>query len=82
MPMYDMILIARLLPKYLDYLDFYVYQNGHTPLHVAAYYNAVEIAEVLIAKGADLNAPDLIVTYCIYCTKSVNILNFLILNMY
>ena len=76
MPMYDMIFITTELS--CPNLD----QNGHTPLHVAAYYNAVEIAEVLIAKGADLNAPDLIVTYCIYCTKSVNILNFLILNMY
>ena len=31
-----------------------------TPLHYAAYNNSKEIGEVLISKGADINAKDII----------------------
>ena len=33
-------------------------QYGMTPLHRAVYHNRVEVARVLIASGADLNAQD------------------------
>ena len=31
-----------------------------TPLHYAAYYDLKEIGEILISKGADINATDII----------------------
>ena len=33
-------------------------EDGATPLHLAARHNAKEVAEQLIAKGADVNAKD------------------------
>ena len=35
-------------------------KGGKTPLHIAAEKNSKEIGEVLISKGADINAKDLI----------------------
>ena len=34
--------------------------GGKTPLHIAAYNNSKEIGELLISKGADINAKDII----------------------
>ena len=33
-----------------------IFFHGDTPLHVAAYYNKLDICEVLIKKGAAINA--------------------------
>jgi ankyrin repeat protein len=33
-------------------------RTGSTPMHQAAYYGQKEVAELLIAKGADVNAKD------------------------
>ena len=35
-------------------------EKKKTPLHYAAKYNSKEIGEVLISKGADINAKDII----------------------
>ena len=34
--------------------------NKATPLHIAACYNSIKIGELLISKGADINAIDII----------------------
>ena len=42
-------------------------QDKETPLHKAAYYNSVAVAELLIAKGANVNAEDKVLppAYCL-----------------
>ena len=35
-------------------------KNNYTPLHIAAYWNSNKIGEILISKGADINAKDII----------------------
>ena len=35
-------------------------KNNETPLHIAARYNSLKIAQLLISKGADINAKDII----------------------
>ena len=35
-------------------------KNNKTPLHYAAYDDSIEIGELLISKGADINAKDII----------------------
>ena len=35
-------------------------KKNWTPLHIAAQYNSKEIGELLISKGADINAKDII----------------------
>ena len=35
-------------------------KNNDTPLHVAAFYDCIRIGELLISKGADINAIDII----------------------
>ena len=43
------------------------YQNGDTPLHRAAYENALNVAVLLIEKGADLHATqDDVCTHSVY----------------
>ena len=32
---------------------------NYTPLHIAAFHNSKEIGEILISKGADINAKDI-----------------------
>ena len=38
----------------------YSNKKNQTPLHIAAEHNSVEIGEILISKGADINAIDII----------------------
>ena len=33
-------------------------KNNKTPLHIAAYYSSIKVGELLISKGADINAID------------------------
>jgi ankyrin repeat protein len=35
---------------------FDLFQDGWTPLHIAAEYNNVDVVRILIEKGADINA--------------------------
>ena len=35
-------------------------QNNETPLHYSAKYDSNKIGEILISKGADINAKDII----------------------
>ena len=35
-------------------------QNNKTPLHYAAKYDSTKIGELLISKGADINAEDIV----------------------
>ena len=35
-------------------------KNNRTPLHIAAEYHSSQIGELLISKGADINAKDII----------------------
>ena len=35
-------------------------KNNYTPLHEAAYKDSNKIGEILISKGADINAKDII----------------------
>ena len=35
-------------------------KNNKTPLHIAAQNNSIKIGELLISKGADINAKDII----------------------
>ena len=35
-------------------------KNNVTPLHIAAWNNSIKIGELLISKGADINAKDII----------------------
>ena len=35
-------------------------KNNQTPLHMAAYCDSIKIGELLISKGADINAKDII----------------------
>ena len=35
-------------------------KKNRTPLHIAAYYNSKEIGELLISKGANINAKNMI----------------------
>ena len=35
-------------------------KNNETPLHIAAKYDSIKIGELLISKGADINAKDII----------------------
>ena len=35
-------------------------KNNKTPLYNAAYYDCIKIGELLISKGADINAKDII----------------------
>ena len=35
-------------------------KNIWTPLHIAAFWNSNKIGELLISKGADINAKDII----------------------
>ena len=37
-----------------------VNQHNWTPLHVAAKFDSIKIEELLISKGADINAKDII----------------------
>ena len=39
-----------------------VYQDGWTPLHWAASYNLLNVAALLIEKGADMNAVTFVCT--------------------
>jgi ankyrin repeat protein len=41
---------------------FYSLQNGNTPLHVACQANETQTVELLISKGADLNALNMVST--------------------
>ena len=34
--------------------------NNNTPLHIAAFWNSNKMGELLISKGADINAKDII----------------------
>ena len=40
-------------------------KNNQTPLHIAAKHDSVKIGELLISKGADINAKDIIHQYMI-----------------
>ena len=35
-------------------------KNNNTPLHFATIYDSIKIGELLISKGADINAKDII----------------------
>ena len=35
-------------------------KNNYTPLHIAAFKDCITIGELLISKGADINAKDII----------------------
>ena len=35
-------------------------KNNRTPLHIAAYNDSIKTGELLISKGADINAKDII----------------------
>ena len=49
--------------------------SQNTPLHIAANYNYSEIAELLIKKGADVNAVNGDLKTPMYCTLRVNLDN-------
>lgn len=36
-------------------LDIFFFQSGFTPLHIAAHYGNINVATLLISKGADVN---------------------------
>ena len=40
-------------------------KNNRTPLHIAAQYDSNKMGELLISKGADINAKDIIYQYII-----------------
>ena len=40
-------------------------KNNYTPLHRAAYNDKIKMGELLISKGADINAKDIIYQYVI-----------------
>ena len=42
-----------------------LFNNNWTPLHIAAEKNSNKIGELLIMKGADINAKDIIYQYII-----------------
>lgn len=46
---------SRLLMVIFYFLFFFV-KNGLTPLHIAAHYGHVDIAELLLKRGADTDA--------------------------
>ena len=41
-------------------------KNNETPLHIAARGDSVRMGELLISKGADINAKDIIHQYIIH----------------
>ena len=41
--------------KYYLILNLILSQRGDTPLHVAAFHGKIEVAELLISKGATVN---------------------------
>ena len=41
-------------------------KNNNTPLHIAAENDSVRMGELLISKGADINAKDIIHQYMIH----------------
>ena len=41
-------------------------KNNSTPLHIAAREDSVRMGELLISKGADINAKDIIHQYIIH----------------
>ena len=41
-------------------------KNNSTPLHIAAWKDSVRMGELLISKGADINAKDIIHQYIIH----------------
>ena len=55
-------------PLSLDQLkNVFICQNGWTPLHYAAYFNALNVAALLIEKGANLHAVNNVCTRsCLY----------------
>ena len=45
-------------PASSAFISFSNFQEDKTPLHIAAEKNSTDIAEILISKGADINAKD------------------------
>ena len=50
------------------------FDSGKKMLHYATKYNSVEIAEILITKGADINAKDIIYQILIIISFLINII--------
>ena len=50
------------------------YAIGETPLHSAARYNRCEVAQILIAAGADLNAKTKVMVPCMPLAVADNVL--------
>ena len=50
-------------------------QLGVTPLHLAATYSQSEVAEILIAAGADMDAENIVTSSCAFLLLTVLALN-------
>ena len=77
--------ILHLLDKLLDnsaqHYDYLYNQGGGTPLHRAAYHNALDVAALLLEKGANLHATDYVCTLsCLYLYPFKYILSHLSLD--
>ena len=52
-------------------------QLQRTPLHIAVYYNHIDIVKILLTKGANVNAKDIVSEGSVHSYSSIHVFPFI-----